>query len=581
MSSREAVKLLNSIERAKKQKYNARLLRAFKRARYEKMNSGFPERGSAASKALYGDSYVAATPNQRVQRMLSGFRGQGGYFMQKLFGAKKGSWLDRAGDFVADTALPMAGPYGAALSKAINVGGNIASSVFPVSGAGMYLGRGAYSEPAANALMAVDADHSGASTVPVVSSVGNAADGGVMIRHKEYVSDIYAQGLGFENGHFTVNPGLERTFPWLAQVAANFTEYTLHQCVFTYKSAIAPIGASATGQVGSIIMAAQYNVSDEPFSTKQQMLLESGACADMLTRDMIFGIECDPRKLSGDVGKYIRSGPVITQADSKTYDHAILNIATDSLPAGYLNQNVGELWVEYTVELRKPRLYTGAGDAISRDIWGQMVPSGGQIPPPGNPLFPAPVGLTARANTWYRPFIGNQAMVRAQQSSIGTLLQNTTNTIVFPAGYAGHVILKLRLAADQVLAYPAGWVGSPSGFTFVTTGNIATIADIPTETGFSSSVQSVVFNTGVSPIVCTLEVHLRIDLASNGVDNTLTFTTPFQSNQVVDCPAASVCASALLDIQEYNTTLNYKQNGSNDAVVFVDNITGAVVPWTG
>lgn len=512
MSGRVAVQMLNSIERAKKQRYNARLLRAFKRARYQKSQQ-FQEsdRGTPQNIALYGSDYAAATQPQRVNRLLSGYRGKG-----------------------------------------------------------MYMGRGSYA--ASNALMDIGADVSGASTVPVVSSTGSA-DGGVVVRHKEYVSDVYAQGLGFENGHFVVNPGLERTFPWLAQVAANFTEYTLHQCVFTYKSAIAPIGASSTGQVGSIIMAAQYNVSDEPFSTKQQMLLESGACADMLTRDMVFGVECDPAKLSGAVGKYVRSGPVITQADAKTYDHAVLNIATDSLPIGYLNQNVGELWVEYTVELRKPRLFTGAGDAISRDVWAQSAPAGGTPPP----------GVSANANTWYRPFIGTASMLRAQQSSIGTLMQNTTNTVLFPAGYAGNVIMKVSLTAGVgAWDYPTGWINFPTGFTFAQTGNVVLIDDIPIAEGFASSVQNVQFNYAAdTPISCTFEVHLRVDLASNGIDNTFTFVTPFQNGGVTLCPSACVCASAILDIQEYNASLNYKQNGSNDAIVFVDNLTNQVVNWTG
>lgn len=570
MSSKQAMRLLNAMDRAKRQKANQRMLRAA-RALRSQFYAGAGNAASTQYKVL-GSTYKDASAQQRLYRRALGYRGAGGYFMQKLFGAKKGGWLDRLGDVVTDTVLPIV-PGGAIAQKAINVGGALASRVFPLSGAGAYSGMGAYEDaPAANALMHIPADHAGASEVPVVTSTGSS-DGAIIVKHKEYVSDISSATLGFGNQSFVINPGLEHTFPWLSQVAANFTEYTLRQCIFTYKSAIAPIGASITGQVGSIIMASQYNVSDEPFTSKQEMLLEAGSCADMVTRDMIFGIECDPSKLSGAPGKYIREAPVVVGSDIKSYDHAILNVAVDSIPAGYLNQNVGELWVEYTVELRKPRLYTGHGDAISRDVWGQANPTGGLIVLPHT---------NQAAQSWSRPFIGSTTMVKAQQNSIGGQLQNTTNTYLFPNGYSGNLVIKGYMASADVLNF-AGWTSAPTGFTFQTTGNVRLIADIPsvsTATPFVTSRQAVQWSTG-QLVVMTFEVHVAVDIASNGVVNSFSFTTPVDQLGFIVAAAGNTCGAATLDLEEYNTTLNYKQNGTNDGIVFVDQVTGQVTAWTG
>lgn len=569
MSSKQAMKLLNAIDRAKRQKSNKRILAAVRRER----NAAYSVRGTPDNVKRFGADYASADLTQRKARSLLGYQGKGGYFMQKLFGAKKGGWLDRLGDVVTDTVLPIV-PGGSIAQKAINIGGSVASRVFPLSGAGAYYGKGLY-EPAANALMQIPADHGGASLVPSVTSTGSS-DGSIIIKHKEYVSDIVASALGFNNESLVINPGLEQSFPWLSQVAANFTEYTMHQCIYTYKSAIAPIGASSTGQVGSLIMAAQYNVQDEPFSSKQAMLLESGSCADMLTRDMIFGIECDPAKLSASPGKYVRSSPVINNADASTYDHAKLNFATDAVPAGYLNQQVGELWVEYTVELRKPRLYTAAGNAISRDVIIQ----------------PGPGTVAGASNQWATPFYSPTAanLLRGQQNSIGITMSNTGNIVTFPDNYAGTVKCVLRLTSSSTFAGVWGalraWqITEPTvvvdadtaGAALGTTNAIVPIYDIPGifPTAPFVSMWATSQTLAGQLVNFTIEFHLRVALPKPGVRNAFKFITPLASTLA---SGSNALETATLEVEEYNTSLNYRGDGTNDAMMLV-NGTGSLVTF--
>jgi hypothetical protein len=60
-----------------------------------------------------------------------------------------------------------------------------------------------------------------------------------------------------------------------------------------------------------------------------------------------------------------------------------------------------------------------------------------------------------------------------------------------------------------------------------------------------------------------------VQTASNGVDNYVTF----RFNGVWPVVAISNCT---LDVSEYNVGLNYRQDGTNDAIIIVNN-AGTVV----
>jgi len=211
----------------------------------------------------------------------------------------------------------------------------------------------------------------GAGAAEAVPSFSPNSGSSVLISHKEYISDIYgtAAGVGFQNSAYPLNPGIESTFPWLAQIAQNYDEYSIKQLIFTFRSSIAPIGASASGQVGTIIMATQYNAGEQPFTDKETMMQYDGAMSAKVIDGLLSGVECDPAQMSGSVGKFTRAGPPPASQDIKTYDLGTFNIAVTNIPLSYENQSLGELWVSYTVELRKPKFFAARGFGIARDFF--------------------------------------------------------------------------------------------------------------------------------------------------------------------------------------------------------------------
>lgn len=233
---------------------------------------------------------------------------------------------------------------------------------------GMSSGRGDY---AVNSII-----HSDAATdiVPKFAIDSNA----VTISNVEYVKDIYAPGsvIPFSVSTLALNPGLSQSFPWLSQVAANYQEYELMQCIYTYKTTVADF-ASASGQVGQVVIATQYNPSIPAFADKETMMMYDGSASCKTSMSMLHGVECDPQKLAATTGrKYIRTGNLPATEDLKEYDQGVLNIAVLNPPVTYLGQVLGELWVSYTVRLKKPRLSALNGNNIPMDIFAYYNQSG-------------------------------------------------------------------------------------------------------------------------------------------------------------------------------------------------------------
>jgi len=193
----------------------------------------------------------------------------------------------------------------------------------------------------------------------------------IVIRHAEYVRDIFIQAsnaVPFVVQTLPLNPGLPVGFPWLSQLAANYEEYALVQCIYTFKSTIQQV-AVENGQQGQILLATQYNPKDAPFADKESMMMYAHSTSGPLSSHVLHGVECDPQKMTNTTGiKYVRTGEVTGQ-DLKEFDHGVLNIAIANPPVKYLGQSCGELWVSYTVVLRKPKLGSLNGNSLPSDIW--------------------------------------------------------------------------------------------------------------------------------------------------------------------------------------------------------------------
>ena len=313
-------------------------------------------------------------------------------------------------------------------------------------------GWGSYADSKRNVLI-----NGGSSTGWQPPMFASPSDTGVMrISHKDIIGTVYAPAdTGFHTQTYDINPGLEATFPWLAQLAANFEEYVLVQCIFSFQSLVSDFQTS-TGVTGQIIGAPQYDPHKPDFESYQEMLAAHGSQSCMANQHLEIGIECDPRKLAGAPGKFIRCTGLDKDRDVKDFDHGKFVMGFNQFPEKLQNQSIGLLHVSYTVTIRRPNITSGRGLAISRDEFTQAV-NESTLPDTTTPLYTGitlcnVVNTTVSTNYQDPEFISKCF----DPTLIGMQYQNSKNSI------------RCRLEeADQILGKFEKFVGPylPDGVT--------------------------------------------------------------------------------------------------------------------
>lgn len=310
------------------------------------------KRGTAGNLSAFGPSWAKANKTQRAARKAYGYTGRGRYgIFRKAYRLASNPRFQRGfkrGVGLGADALSLAAIANPELLPAAAVG----------EGVSKYLGRGAYRS--ANGLI-----KGSKSTMPRMRNIKDET-GTLVVTHRERLMDVFAPNdSGFHQDTFIVSPGIEKTFPWLSQIAANYEEYELVQCVFEYDGH-SLVGINDTLEVqGSLIMATQMNVKDKPFRDRHEMERFPHASKCAQHGSMAHGVECDPRKISGDGHKYIRLGGLAKDEDVRDYDHAKFTIGQYNTPTELYGKEIGQLFVYYTVKLIKPKISSGRGDAIS------------------------------------------------------------------------------------------------------------------------------------------------------------------------------------------------------------------------
>lgn len=539
----------------------ARQLRAYRRLRkkYPAKDYGraFLKRGTEENIARYGKTWADAGEPQRLRRKADHYFGQGGYWGRKIGGY---FGHPNVGSALGDIGVAALTAWNPAVGGAVSQLANSTAKVF--SGQGEYVSN--------------DIVNGGVGNPAPMFHANN--EGTVVLSNREYIADIFAPSTAgaFVNQTFPLNPGIEKSFPWLCQVAENYEEYTLHQCIFTYKATVADF-AAATGQVGQVVMATQYNASAAPFADKQTMMQYSFACSGKTSQDLLQGVECDPRKLSGARGHFVRNGPIPVgvTGDLNLYDHGTLNIAISDCPSGYVGQQMGELWVSYTVELRKPKFVTANGWGIGRDYFfatrtdarfpfqtganaylGQQNSIGIQLVLP-----PAP-GVTI-----ITPYTDTQNMIALSVPGVISSTDWFSFGLLFPNYYSGNIRLLYHMLPISANYNQVFNVFARSG------ANVRRISDIPQSATNAGTITSWSSTTPLDPnsqnVPVTVEIHFRVDTPVNGVSNLIIFSVP---NTAVN----QTNNGFIVDVSEYNTSFNLKQDGTNDRISLVSYATGQI-----
>jgi hypothetical protein len=406
----------------------------------------------------------------------------------------------------------------------------------------------------------------------------------VTYSNKEFIGDIYApqSTTGFALQRWAINPGLGLTFPWLSQLAINFVDYELVQLCFTYKSTVADF-AAASGQVGQIVMCTQYNPTEAAFQDKEEMMLYEGGSSAKTTENLIHGVECDPSKNAGSFQKFIRYGGVASSEDLKNYDLGVLNLAILNCPATYAGQQLGELWVSYTVKLRKPKMGAALAYNVPRDVFvakqtsmqvpfgllnnpnlaqGQFNSLGCTMILPLNTSQLIPVTRIGTTQVGPDQLYNSQVTLAAETGSSGFTAMRNSAALVFPPSFSGNLRVRfiIKPAAANTEAQLFDILSSNSSTIF-------RMADIPATNGLTTttwthtiSSKDQAFPENVVYNAWDVTVDLRFLPAANGIQNILYLSWAGTN---------AGATTAQIEISGYNTSLSVADNGSNDQIALV------------
>lgn len=290
------------------------------------------------------------------------------------------------------------------------------------------------------------------------------------IIHREYICDIISSATpnAFQVQSFPINPGMAVTFPWLNSIASNYEQFEPHGIVFEFISTSGAFNG-ATQALGTVIMATDYDPTDNPFINKIEMEITDYSNSGRTSINQIHGIECQPGE-RGDAILFNRSGSVGSES-LKFYDLGTFQVAT--VGVSNASVNLGELWVSYDVSFYKKQFFQGQlGNTVSF------------------------ANLTATTGITTSAYFGTNG------TKAGNLDVDFNNTsIVFPASIStGRYIITHSIAGTSCNAPSYGFTSNCSATPSTWTGTTASVPFSGTASTASTTVYYVTL-TGPSATI--------------------------------------------------------------------------------
>lgn len=179
---------------------------------------------------------------------------------------------------------------------------------------------------------------------PSLNYSNNKGDGSLRVRHREYLRDIEPLLANtFQLWTYPINPGLSYLFKWLSNIGSMYESYKFHSLNFVFES------SGSTSDRGTVMIAVDYDASDLPPVSKQDLMSYRGAVRSNVWSHCAFIASKDDLIKFGNQ-RYIRSGTV--SGDIKTFDVGNLYIAVQGTAAA---ATLGEVYVEYDVSFYTPQ----------------------------------------------------------------------------------------------------------------------------------------------------------------------------------------------------------------------------------
>lgn len=338
--------------------------------------TGYPAfalRGSSATRSMFGPTRGLADDQQRANRRYYGYTGRGAYRKKRRYRGR-GSYL---GNFLG-------GVRNVGRSMGIRASAN--SDLGKIYDLGMkadraidrYRGRGNYAAPAmamnANALVNGGSYGSG----KIMSRSGAMDETGLTrFALTEKLKTVYApsadqcQKFRYDDT-WEINAGLDKLWSHLAQSSVNFQEYRIVKMVLEYHSSIRP--GDFTGNVGKMCFTHTFKPNQRDFldMDEQANFVGSVTCSP-LSPACLKGIECDPKKTNIPDWKFVRTHAIPAGEDKINWDHGKIHLTTKDLPSEFAEKALGDIMVYYVVECRRPKLFSGRGEAIG--TWKMINPT--------------------------------------------------------------------------------------------------------------------------------------------------------------------------------------------------------------
>lgn len=339
-----------------------------------------------------------------------------------------------------------------------------------------YKGAGDYHDAGSNAAPVSNQIISGGGGITVNASDDKTGD--IYLSHREFLGNVQAQAAipggatgalsSFNVVSYAINPGLHTTFPWLSQVACNFTMYELIGCIFEYKPTSGEFGTTGQNALGKVVMATQYDPDAAPFVNSVQM--ENYDYSDVCkpAEHMIHGVETAAGQRATKM-MYVRTG---TSVKDKVFtDVGTFQIATENVPVSgaagtTVTSNIGELWVTYRVKLSRAQLFSTFRNLLTAtDV---LVGSQGVSPAVIGSSSTTFIGTQPSAVSYITTGLPSNSFVPNIRNSIGCTMRGVSATqfiLTFPSNIvSGLYKIDILLATEN-----GANVLTPTGFTLTQT----------------------------------------------------------------------------------------------------------------
>jgi hypothetical protein len=174
--------------------------------------------------------------------------------------------------------------------------------------------------------------------------------GGVRIVHSEMIQSltvVSSETFPVALKRFRMNPGSQKTFRWLSNVASSFEMYKFHKLRFRY------VPRCPSDQSGFIISAIDYDAADNAPQSENLLSTYMGAVESNIWQGQ--QLNADPRAMNRLYKNHVvmDDGRFDTSAqDEKTIDVGQCFIYAETTAASI---SAGKIWVDYDVELSIPQ----------------------------------------------------------------------------------------------------------------------------------------------------------------------------------------------------------------------------------